>query len=235
MQISHLICFFVDPRFVGCPKQTAAFMVRLQGLQPFLNARQGGLGEIHGNFDCGNPENVQPRRFPKMRLPLNIIHFNSIFPFLNHPFLDISILGNLHIIKQQGFWTPLRYCLQSKFSIIHWPQRAGAKVQRLTCTWGRQIQALQLAACWFLRRADQPHPNRGNPLPSTNLYNYASICLSVYLFICLSVYLSVCLSVCLPACLSTFLSVYQSIYQSINRSIYLSNPIQSNPIQSNLI
>ena len=179
----------------------------------------------HGRVDWVKSMGISTVTIPKMYnpggflkwgyLPLNIIHFNSIFPFLNHPFLGISILGNLHIIKgnlhiikQQGF-KPLRYCLQSKFSIIHWPQRAGAKVQRLTCTCGQQIQALQLAACWFLRRADQPHPNRGNPLPSTNLYNYVSICLSVYLSICLSV------------CLSTFLSVYLSIYLSACVYLYI--------------
>ena len=75
MGISHLIGFFCSPTIRGMPlAQTAAFMVRLQGLQPFLSARQGGLGEIHGNFDCDNSENVQPRRFPKMRLPTPKYH-----------------------------------------------------------------------------------------------------------------------------------------------------------------
>ena len=201
MGISHLIGFFCSPTIRGMPWR--------KPLLSWCAFKACNHSSAHGRVDWVKSMGISTVTIPKMYnpggflkwgyLPLNIIHFNSIFPFLNHPFLGISILGNLHIIKQQGFWTPLRYCLQSKFSIIHWPQRAGAKVQRLTCTWGQQIQALQLAACWFLRRADQPHPNRGNPLPSTNLYNYVSICLSVYLSICLSV------------CLSTFLSVYLSI------------------------
>ena len=194
--------------FHGAPSRLATIPQRTAGLWI------GGLGEIHGNFDCDNPQNVQPR-FPKMRLPLNIIHFNSISPFLNHPFLDISILGNLHIIKQQGFWTPLRYCLQSKFSIIGlkgleqkskgWPAPEAGKYKpyswRLVDSCEEQINLTQIEATRC----------------------QAQICTimppSVYLFICLSVYLSIRLSGNLFLSLFTYLPTYLSIYRSIDLSI----------------